>query len=161
MTRREQFRKGLSTLYLPYYDALCETLPEEFQPYCGLRTFDEQAILYSKGRSSPGKIVTNSRPGQSPHNYGCASDWCLIVDKMPFWPIMGDSFWKEYQQACEKVGLRWGGDWNRNGRSDDERFIDFPHNELVISCSWKHILMAHAQGGMLAAQQKIEVAHGL
>lgn len=27
--------------------------------------------------------------------------------------------------------IRWGGDWNRNGRSSDERFKDFPHFELV------------------------------
>ena len=27
--------------------------------------------------------------------------------------------------------IRWGGDWNMNGRSDDEKFIDMPHFELV------------------------------
>jgi hypothetical protein len=29
------------------------------------------------------------------------------------------------------VTLRWGADWNRNGRSDDERFLDYAHWELV------------------------------
>ncbi len=29
------------------------------------------------------------------------------------------------------VKLRWGGDWNMNGRTDDEKFIDLPHFEIV------------------------------
>lgn len=29
------------------------------------------------------------------------------------------------------VAIRWGGDWNGNFRTDDERFIDMPHLELV------------------------------
>jgi peptidoglycan L-alanyl-D-glutamate endopeptidase CwlK len=34
-----------------------------------LRTFEEQELLYEKGRSRPGPIVTNARPGSSYHNY--------------------------------------------------------------------------------------------
>ncbi|OOH91844.1 peptidase M15 [Pasteurellaceae bacterium 15-036681] len=30
-----------------------------------------------------------------------------------------------------KIPIRWGGDWNRNGRSDDEKFYDGPHFELL------------------------------
>ncbi len=30
-----------------------------------------------------------------------------------------------------KIPIRWGGDWNRNGRSDDETFYDGPHFELL------------------------------
>lgn len=30
-----------------------------------------------------------------------------------------------------KIPIRWGGDWNRNGRSDDESFYDGPHFELL------------------------------
>lgn len=29
------------------------------------------------------------------------------------------------------VKIRWGGDWNGDGRSSDERFFDGPHFELV------------------------------
>ncbi len=28
------------------------------------------------------------------------------------------------------VTIRWGGDWNGNGKSEDERFYDSPHFEL-------------------------------
>ena len=40
----------------------------------GLRSFAEQDALFEKGRSKPGKIVTNARAGQSWHNYGLAFD---------------------------------------------------------------------------------------
>lgn len=34
--------------------------------------------------------------------------------------------------AWEKaIPIRWGGDWNNNGRTKDERLIDMPHLELV------------------------------
>jgi peptidoglycan LD-endopeptidase CwlK len=29
------------------------------------------------------------------------------------------------------IAIRWGGDWNRNGLSSDEKFFDGPHWELV------------------------------
>lgn len=28
------------------------------------------------------------------------------------------------------IAIRWGGDWNQNGKTKDERFLDFPHFEL-------------------------------
>lgn len=28
-------------------------------------------------------------------------------------------------------GIRWGGDWNRNGNFKDQNFFDLPHFELV------------------------------
>lgn len=160
MERRARFRQGLSSLYLPYYDALCGVLPPPWQPYAGLRTMDEQARIWAQGRSSPGKIVTNAGAGESAHNYGCASDWTVFDDHgNPVWMVASDPRWKEYQDALEKVQLRWGGDWNGNGRQDDEHFIDDPHNELVIACSWRHVAQVLAQNGMRAAQEKIEEAH--
>ena len=40
----------------------------------GLRTIAEQDALYAKGRTTPGKKVTNAKGGQSVHNYGFAVD---------------------------------------------------------------------------------------
>lgn len=36
-----------------------------------------------------------------------------------------------YQQGKISHRLRWGGDWDGDGRSTDERFQDLPHFELV------------------------------
>jgi D-alanyl-D-alanine carboxypeptidase len=44
--------------------------------YCGRRTMEEQAMLFAQGRSRPGKIITQAKPGTSYHNYGLAFDWC-------------------------------------------------------------------------------------
>lgn len=150
MDRRTKFRQGLSSLYLPYYDALCDLLGAEWQPYCGIRTFDEQLALYRIGRETKGQIVTNAKSGESAHNYGCATDWCLWDGPVPEWPSKLDKLWLPYLHALDKVGLVPGSNWG-----------DFPHNELSISCSWKHVLLCHTQGGMTAAQQKIEVAHAM
>ncbi len=29
------------------------------------------------------------------------------------------------------IAVRWGGDWNMNGKSNDERFFDGPHWEII------------------------------
>jgi hypothetical protein len=153
-SRRVRFRKDLSSLYLPYYDALCGVLPEEWQPVQGLRTVAEQDVLYRKGRiGPPASIVTWAKGGQSAHNYGCASDWVKFEGQRILWELED---WSEYQQALEKVGLRWGADWNRNGRTDDEKKIDRPHNELVITCSWSHVYEILSKNGMRTAQEHIE-----
>lgn len=146
-TRRERFRKCLHPTYLPFYDALCEALPEHWQPYWGLRTFDEQAHLYAQGRDRPGRVVTNSRAGESAHNYGCASDWTIWQGGQPLWPSHDDPAWKEYEQALEKLGLRWGGNW--------VRFRDPFHNELALSITWKELNGVRVSHGEDAAKNRI------
>jgi hypothetical protein len=61
----------------------------------------------------------------------------LAVDVAP-WPIS----WENREQFAYVAGIimgiglakgikmRWGGDFNRNGRIDDEKFIDMPHIEI-------------------------------
>lgn len=153
--RREKYRQGLASLYLPFYDALCGVLPEEWQPYSGLRTIEEQDLLWGKGRSLPGAIVTYKKGGQSSHNYGCATDWIKFKDGVPQWKLPRAE-WEEYELAVAKAGLRWGGDWNRNGSSEDEKFLDFPHNELVIACSWNHVYRVYSINGLRAAMEHVE-----
>lgn len=35
-----------------------------------------------------------------------------------------------------KIPIRWGGDWNMNGKTTDESFIDLPHFELHPWREW-------------------------
>lgn len=147
MDRRIKFKQGLSSLYLPYYESLCDSLPPEWQPYFGFRTFAEQDALWKQGRESPGHIVTNAKGGQSAHNYGCATDWTIWVNDQPVWMPKEDPRWKIYVDAVTASGLRPG-----------LEFGDIDHNELKISCDWPHILIAFDQNGSTAAQQKIEEA---
>ncbi len=46
----------------------------------GFRSFAEQDALFDQGRNKPGDIVTNSRGGQSNHNYGLAVDVYPVLE---------------------------------------------------------------------------------
>lgn len=138
--RRARFRKGLSQLYLPFYDALCRELPDEWQPYMGIRSFVEQDGLYMKGRSLPGNIITYARGSESPHCYGCASDWVMFDKGIPIWET---SEWEKYGSVVEKVGLAWGGVF--------KSFKDRPHNELALAVSWKKVGQVCSNDGLDAA----------
>ncbi|WP_281991554.1 M15 family metallopeptidase [Aquimarina aggregata] len=49
------------------------------------RSWKEQTRLYNKGRTSPGKRVTNAKAGESYHNYGLAFDVVEICSGQPIW----------------------------------------------------------------------------
>lgn len=75
---------------------------------CTLRSNDEQAALYAKGRTSPGPRVTNAQPGQSAHNYGLALDIVPIVNGKPDWNG-ADPVWQSIGEIGEECGLEWFG----------------------------------------------------
>lgn len=94
----------------------------------GLRTMQEQQQLYNQGRTNKLPMVTNSKPGQSYHNYGLAVDIALIIDgKIASWDTKTDwdndkkSDWMEVVAIFKKHGWSWGGDW--------VSFRDMPHFE--------------------------------
>jgi len=156
--RRAHFRKGLHPLYLPYYDALCGVLDEKWQPFFGVRSIAEQDRLYAFGRTTgpTGRFVTRAKGGESPHNYGCATDWTVFdAQGRALWPKAPDPLWKEYQNALEKVGLRWGADWDGDGDLDEKGLIDCPHNELVIDGRWPYICKVLVENGAGAADEMI------
>jgi len=82
---------------------------------CGYRSLEEQARLY---RQRP--RVTRARPGQSPHNWGLAADFCFEGPQ----PYAGD--WETFGRLAKEAGLAWGGGWLV--------FKDRPHVELP---NWK------------------------
>lgn len=53
----------------------------------GYRSKDRQLWLFEQGRSRPGRIVTNARPGMSWHQYCCAADLAGYVDGQWTWAI--------------------------------------------------------------------------
>tara|TARA_R110000824_G_scaffold90263_4_gene220587 strand:+ start:110 stop:2227 length:2118 start_codon:yes stop_codon:yes gene_type:complete len=79
----------------------------------GLRTFEEQAVLYAKGRPN-GRKVTNARPGTSFHNYGLAVD---VVEIGPgkgmdgFKPNYDKNRWNDIGKIGKEHGFFWGGDF--------------------------------------------------
>ncbi|MGY6772112.1 M15 family metallopeptidase [Gallibacterium sp. ZY190522] len=91
----------------------------------GVRTKARQAQLFKQGATK----TMNSR-----HLTGHAVDLAPLVEGKIPWSER-DKF-KEIAKAMFRaakelnVTIRWGGDWNGNGKSEDERFYDGPHFEL-------------------------------
>ncbi len=73
------------------------------------------------------------KPGQSAHNYKPS----LAVDLFPapfVWtPTTHFVALSKVMLECAAkldIPIRWGGDWDRDGSSKDETFVDMPHFEL-------------------------------
>lgn len=88
----------------------------------GKRSMEQQAILYAKGRTIPGIIVTycDGVTTTSKHQSGKAVDCCFMVDGKPSWDSRLP--WKAYGACAEALGLVWGGSW--------ASLHDLPHIEL-------------------------------
>ena len=101
----------------------------------GTRTMEEQRKIYEQGRSLPGKIISNAKPGSSAHNFGLAIDFAFIGPKgQPTWPEDGP--WATVAQFGKKIGLEWGGDW--------KSFQDRPHLEHK---TWRGVRAAWEKTG--------------
>lgn len=82
----------------------------------GRRSFAEQAALYAQGRTSPGAIVTDVKPGSSSHEAGLALDVAPLDphaasgmgDVLIPWPT-DPAFWRILGKIGESIGLGWGG----------------------------------------------------
>lgn len=90
-----------------------------------------KADLAPIGADEAKKIVTKLVPGKSKHGIkpSCAIDIFVMVGGK----ISNDD--KLYKALADIIRDRqpsvvWGGDWDSDGRSDDERFIDMPHFEI-------------------------------
>ncbi|MBM7678367.1 M15 family metallopeptidase [Gracilibacillus alcaliphilus] len=89
----------------------------------GYRSNAEQQKLFNQGRTTPGNIVTNARPGQSMHNYGLAVDYFLVSKngKTALWDV--NKNWRRVATIAKSLGFEWGGDWSG--------FKDYPHLQMT------------------------------
>lgn len=84
---------------------------------CTYRSQEEQDVLFSQGRATPGKIVTWTR--NSLHTKRIAFDIAVLRDGKPIWDVkvdvdadgLGDYY--EAGEVGESVGLVWGGRWKK------------------------------------------------
>ena len=100
----------------------------------GFRTFAQQNTLYAKGRTTGGKKVTNSKGGESYHNYGLAFDCYLTKNGQVDFSKPINS---EIAKIGQELGLEWGGAW--------KSFKDFPHFQLNKG-TVSQLLALHNQG---------------
>lgn len=93
----------------------------------GLRTFGEQDALYAQGRTTPEKIVTNAKGGQSYHNYGLAIDLAVLTDSGIDWSFD----MSRLVPIATKYNLEWGGTFP---------VPDHPHFENRFGYTWEQLL---------------------
>jgi len=116
--------------------AAMATAEEDFTVLEGVRTPARQRELYAQGRTKPGKIVTWTL--KSNHFRNVRTGFGHAVDLAPF-PID----WNDHGRfdrlaklifraaAAEGVAIRWGADWDRDGKPRERGETDSPHFELA------------------------------
>lgn len=91
------------------------------------RDFESQQSLYNQGRTTPGKKVTNAKPGQSFHNFRVAFDFVPIVNGKAQWNDL--SLFKRCGEIAKSCGLEWAGEW--------KTFKEFAHCQYTSGLSLK------------------------
>lgn len=102
----------------------------------GHRSVARQQALYAQGRTAPGPVVTqvDGVRNKGKHNYLPSR----AVDVVPYPVDWADAQRMHYfagfvmgVAGSMGIALRWGGDWDRDTQTADERFRDLPHFEVV------------------------------
>lgn len=101
----------------------------------GVRTPQRQKELYAQGRTTPGKIVTWTM--KSNHFVNEKTGFGHAVDLVPYpvdWNDLKrfDLVAKAMFQAADELDtpIRWGADWDRDGKYRERGETDSPHFEL-------------------------------
>ena len=121
--------KGVDEQLVNIVKRAIEISEVDFTVMEGVRTLERQRELYAQGRTAPGKIVTWTM--KSRHIEGKA------VDLVPY-PLDWNDLEKfnkikdaMFQAAREQdVNLRWGADWDGDGKYREKGEYDSPHFDL-------------------------------
>ena len=110
--------------------AKCRAMGLELVVTDTYRSFAEQDALYRKGRTAPGRVVTNARAGQSFHNVRRALD---VAFKDASQAVTWEGDWDAVGQLGVQCGLFWGGNF--------QSFKDRPHFEdrFCGRCGGDHV----------------------
>lgn len=111
----------------------------DFSVLEGVRTPQRQRELYAQGRTKPGKVVTWTLT--SNHFVNPKTGYGHAVDLIPF-PVdwegptrfpKFDAIAKAMSAAAKERGdrIRWGADWDMDGKPRERGETDSPHFELV------------------------------
>lgn len=112
-----------------------ETKGPDFSVIEGVRAPERQKALYAQGRTKPGKIVTWTL--KSNHFVNPKTGFGHAVDLFPgTWDDLKafDHMARCMKQASEelKIPIRWGADWDRDGKPREKGETDSPHFELWV-----------------------------
>jgi peptidoglycan L-alanyl-D-glutamate endopeptidase CwlK len=124
------------------------------------RSFKRSDDLYAQGRTTKGEIVTNSKAGQSYHNYFLALDFVILVDGLKSWKV--DDNWMIVVNIFKKHGFIWGADWDNDGITKaqgdkDEHLVDAPHFEMTFGYNWRKLLEMHNNKDYIAGTNYLDL----
>jgi peptidoglycan L-alanyl-D-glutamate endopeptidase CwlK len=115
-----------------------------------IRSFKRQEEFFTRGRETGGEIITNARPGLTPHHYGVAADVCF-QGKDPY-PNRstpeGKLKWDKLVKIVENHGLESGARFSG--------IHDFPHVQRLYGHTMNHIFEAFKSGGMLEVWRRFD-----
>lgn len=146
-----------SKLYPPFLEAMkllyiaCEKRGYVFFCIEAYRSPERQSQLYSQGRSTPGKIITNAKAFESYHQFGIATDSCRDKDGrkenglQPDWDMEA---YKVLQEECHKLNLTSGLDF--------KSFPEGPHIQWKTKTPLSVLRAEFEKGGLNAVFEKLD-----
>ncbi len=112
-----------------------EITEQDFAVTEGVRTPERQRELYAQGRTTPGPKVTWTL--KSNHFVNPRTGYGQAVDLVPFpvdWNDLRkfDKIMRAMFTAADELEtpIRWGADWDRDGKPRERGETDSPHFEL-------------------------------
>lgn len=117
--------------------AFIQTTPVDATIVCGARLKAEQNAWFVAGWSKVQWPDSKHNVGEgAPRALSHAFDFAPWINGTIDWEDEG-SFYSMagaiiYEARRQGIILRYGGDWNRNGLTEDQSFMDLGHLELVL-----------------------------
>lgn len=126
--------KGVNPRLVSVVHRALELSTVDFTVIEGVRSRARQAQLYAQGRTTAGKIVTWTL--KSKHIDGLAVDLAPFADGKIDWTDLAkfDAIGAAMKKAAAELGvtIRWGADWDRDGKLREKGESDSPHFEIVL-----------------------------
>lgn len=130
---------GVSPKLVAVVERAIELTTQDFTVTEGVRTLARQKELYAQGRTAPGPVVTatlNSKHRVQPDGYGHAVDippypinWDNTLENLARFDAVSKAMFAAAKEL--KVKIRWGADWDQDGKPRERGESDSPHFELV------------------------------
>ena len=103
---------------------------QDFSVLEGLRSKARQEYLYAQGRTRPGKVITWTL--KSKHIDGVAVDlipYPLDWNNLKAFDAIAEAMFEASKEL--DIPIRWGADWDQDGKPRERGESDSPHFELV------------------------------
>lgn len=138
--RSQKNLEGVHPLLISVVEKAIKITSVDFAVIEGVRTVERQGELYAQGRTKPGPIVTwtmRSRHFVHEDGFGHAVDlapypidWSSTPENLARFDAVALAMFRA--AASLNVRLRWGADWDQDGRPREKGESDSPHFELAF-----------------------------